>query len=150
MKRLITSIFCLFSLSIFSFANGPIECTNNIDLCAGTQVVLETGTRLNSRTATVGQLIKCKVKTNVVVDGQIVVRTGATALARISKIQDYTYNEAESISIVPISVQAVDGQQLALHGGEQTIKGQFPNQHMELLPHTLLLGSIMNNYTISI
>jgi hypothetical protein len=71
MKRLTTFILCLLSLSVFSFANVPANCTENIELCAGTQVVLETNVRLNAQTATVGPLIKCKVKTNVVVNGKV-------------------------------------------------------------------------------
>ena len=144
-------LLSFFHILNFSPANSSTanDC-EQVELPAGTTIILETNERLSSDLATVGQLIRCKVKTDIVVEGKAVIRTGAQAIARVSKIQKNTYNEPESIIITAISVQATDGQQLAIHGIEQSIKGQFPNQGVEIKPNTLLSGSIANNYQVKI
>ena len=148
-------LLCLAALQ--TNANNTPSCTDantsftigkKVDLLAGTTVMLELAERISSQSMTSGQLIKFRVSTNVVVDGKIAIRTGALAIGRVKSVRPSSYNNAEEITIEVTTVQAVDGQQVALDGKEQTFKGQFSNQGTDANVGLAITSTVMNNITI--
>lgn len=134
-----------FVYSQFATAN-PLP--SNVTLPAGTLVLLETNEQLKSEVMTVGRIVKCRVIADVVVDGKVVIRTGAVATARVKRIQPTTYNESERLTLVALSAKAVDGQMIALSGTEQTTKGLMPNEPVRVHIGTPLNGNVVNNYSV--
>lgn len=84
------------------------------------------------------------------VDGKIVIRTGAVATARVKKISPTTYNEAEQITITAFAAKAVDGQMIALNGVDQTIRGRMPNEPARIHIGCPLSAHVTNNYSIDV
>lgn len=120
-----------------------------VDLPLGTLVTLELTEQLKSEEMTVGRIVKCKVTADVVVDGKVVIRTGAVATARVVRIERTTYNEPEQLTLAAITAKAADGQMIALSGNEQTLKGRRPNEPMRVHIGTPLTGNVANNYDIT-
>lgn len=121
-----------------------------ITLTAGTSIYLETNERLNTNQATIGKMMKFKVKMNVTVDGRVVIKTGATALGRIKDLRAATFNNPAEVVIELISVQAVDGQLIDLNGDEQTIQGTYPNQGTMINTGTAITANVMNDTEIKV
>lgn len=141
-------------LGLFSFTNQleahtPVDLSCTIELPNGTLVSLETTEQIQSNKMTVGRIIKCKITTDVVVDGKVVIRTGAIAYARVTRITPTTYNGPEQVTLSAINAQAVDGQIIALNGIEQTFKGRPPGQPMNVYIGTPLSAHVTNNYEVS-
>lgn len=148
--------FITFTSFAFSTVQTSNSSTNGIDfpfkkrvtLEAGTLVMLETSEKLDSRQITIGQLVQFKVKTNVYAEGRLVIRTGSLALGRIKTIQKASYNHPESITIEITSVQAIDGQSVALNPTEQTIKGTYTGQGFTMNKGKMVTANVMNDYRI--
>lgn len=119
-----------------------------IELPAGTVVLLESAEEIKSDQVTVGRIINFIVRTNVDVNGETVIRTGAIATGRIKSITSSTYNNPEEIKIELKYVQAVDGQQVALHGIEANFYGKFPGESASVDPGMSVNGHVMNNTKI--
>jgi hypothetical protein len=151
MKNLIitTLILGLFSFTNQLEAHTPVTPCNKIELPNGTLVSLETTEQVQSNKMTVGRIVKCKITTDVVVDGKVVIRTGAIAHARVTRITPTTYNGPEQITLSAINAQAADGQIIALNGVEQTFKGRLPGQPMMVYIGTPLSAHVANNYEVS-
>ncbi|MCB9264988.1 MAG: hypothetical protein H6558_08185 [Lewinellaceae bacterium] len=132
----------------FSSTPNPTALFFAVGLPAGTQVFLEIIEQADSEKMTVGRILRCRVAADVVVDGHIVIRTGAVATARVKKILPTTYNEAEQITIAAFSAKAADGQMIALNGVEQAIRGRMPNEPARIHIGTPLMGHVVNNYSI--
>lgn len=148
-------IFNLF-LSLMAFqivatptnAAAPFDWGKKVDLLAGTVIQLELAEEVQSNDLTVGQIIKFKVKMDVMVDERIAIRTGAHALGRVKSINKTTYNNPAKLTIELTTVQAVDGQQIPLNGDEQTIKGDFPNQGTTGRIGKAISATVMNNMDV--
>ncbi len=156
MKNIIAFCFALFTFS-FAFANTTQDnATNDLACCfakketlaAGTLILLETTESLDASRMTIGQLTQFKVKVDVRVDGEIVIRTGAMATGRVKSLKDGTYNTPGSIFIEVTSVQSVDGQQIALNGNEQELKGYYPGEAAKVNPGTTITATVTNDTTI--
>lgn len=145
----IAVIACLFpSTSAFS-SNHPMgnSCKT---LPAGTLVMLETAEKISSDAVTVGKPLVFRVRTNVVVEGKVVITTGAIAIGRIKSITPTTYNNPEEIALEVTYVQAVDGSQVPLNGAEQTFKGRFSRESAVVEPGQMIIGTVMNNMNINL
>lgn len=153
MKKTITKII-LLTILITSFSNVRGTSLDllpqNVLVRAGTLVTLETAEKIYSDQATIGQIIKFSVLMNVVVDGRVVISSGALAIGRVKSLKKTTYNLPEEITIELTSVQAVDGQQIVLNGDEQTYKGKFTGEGTYIMPGRTITAKIMNNYTIKV
>ena len=125
-----------------------IPCGRKVTLKAGTIVILETNETFNSDNVTVGQALSFKVRTNVVVDGETTIRTGAMASGRVKKIAETTYNAPAKITIELQYVQAVDGQMVALDGDPLTIEGTYPNEGSQVKTATTITARVMNDIKI--
>lgn len=117
-------------------------------LPAGTLVVLETTEKVSSDAVTVGKILIFRVRTNVVVDGETVIATGAIAIGRVKSIKPASFNFPEEITLEVTYAQAVDGQQVSLYGAEQTYKGRFPRESTVVEPGQMITGTVMNNTNI--
>lgn len=159
MKKIFLFIVVTITLITTSFANNPRIIANNpiesplfgtVTLTAGTLVILETTESLRSDNATVGQIIQFRVKTNVVAEGKVVVLTGAIGIGRVKAIKKTTYNDPEEITVEVTSVRAVDGQQIALSGNEQTYKGKFSGEGTMIYSGSTITANVMNTTPITV
>lgn len=146
--RTLVVLIALASASVVSAHNGPKgnACKT---LPSGTLVMLETTEKISSDAVTVGKILLFRVRTNVVVDGKVVITTGAIAMGRVKSITPTTYNNPEEIAFEVTYAQAVDGQQVALNGAEQTYKGRFSRESVVVEPGQMIVGTVMNNINIS-
>ncbi len=152
MKNIVFALVTLFSCSFsnnINAANNTALVIINKTLPAGTLVILESSERIDSDAATVGKTVVFRVRTNVVVDGKVVIATGAIALGRVKNIRKATYNNKEEITLELLYAQAVDGQQIPLNGTEQTYKGQFPGESVSVEPGQMITATVMNNTEIN-
>jgi len=99
-------------------------------LPSGTAVSLELNESLNSEEVEIGQVVNLRVRSNVVVNGRVVIRAGSFASGRVSKLNKSCNlcsacdNACSSLTIVPDKVSAADGSQIFLEGTPLTAKGQ--------------------------
>lgn len=121
-----------------------------VDLQAGTILLLETNEKIESGSMTVGQNVNFKVRTNVMAEGKVAISTGALAVGRVKAIQSNTHNDAEEIRIELLYVQAVDGQMIPLNGNEQTIRGTFPGQSTAVETGTAITANVTNTVEIKV
>jgi len=146
---LLSGISATASTTVTNFNPAPL-CHTWVTLKAGTMVMLETIEQFNSDQVTVGKVLKFRVTTNVVVNGKTVITTGAIAVGRVKDIEENTYNYPEKITITLMSAQAVDGQQIALNGMEQTFAGRFPGEGVTVEVGQSILGMVMNNTEVKV
>lgn len=117
-------------------------------LQSGTVILLETLEKVQTDAVTVGQNLQFKVRTNVMSENEVVIRTGAMSLGRVKSIEPATRNNPEEIRIELLYVQAVDGQTIPLNGNEQTIRGAFPGQGVSVEAGTTISAFVTNNVSI--
>ncbi len=145
------TLFTLVTLIAFFFSTAA-QATPPGNPCktlpAGTLVMLETTEKISSDAATVGKTLVFRVRTNVVVDGKVVISTGAIAIGRVKNITPATFNLPEEITFEVTYAQAVDGQQIALNGAEQNYKGRFSRESVVVEPGQMITGTVMNNTNI--
>lgn len=148
--------FSLVAIIAFSFTTNTASASNQPKghacktLPSGTVVMLETTEKINSDDVTVGKILMFRVRTNVVVDGKVVITTGAIAIGRVKSITTTTYNNPEEITLEVTYAQAVDGTQVALNGAEQTYKGRFSKESVVVEPGQMIIGTVMNNTNINL
>ncbi len=156
MKKFILFAFAL-SLFAFEMTAAPAPAAGEtstfafgrkVMLRSGTLVLLQLDEQIQSSRMTVGQMVKFKVTTDVIVDGRIAIRTGALAYGRVKNVAQSTYNNAEEITFEVKTVQAVDGQQVALNGAEQILKGAYPNQGTTAPSGATISATVMNDVEI--
>ena len=140
--------FCLALLSLTTSLAAKSQPLNTKTLPAGTLVILETTEKIASDRATVGKTLIFRVRANVVVDGKTVIASGALAVGRVKSISRATYNNPEEITLEVLYAQAVDGQQVALNGAEQTYRGTFPGESVIVEPAQTITATVMNNTDI--
>ena len=145
--------FCLILLAVASSAfatPAPAPFAAARTLPAGTLVILETTEKIATDQVTVGKTLLFRVRMNVVVDGKTVIASGALAVGRVKSIARATYNYPEEITLEVLYAQAVDGQQVALNGAEQTYRGMFPNESTVVEPGQTITATVMNNIQIEL
>ena len=158
MKNILVSI--ALSLAIFSQVQAAntteapqakgIFCDDKITLTSGTLVMLETAERFESDQVTVGKEIQFRVRTNVMAENEVAIRTGALAIGRVKAIEPATYNNPAEIRIELTYVQAVDGQMIALSGQEQSLRGQFTGQGTSVEAGASITGYVMNDVRVKV
>ena len=124
--------------------------SNKATLTSGSLVILETTEYLTSDNVTVGKTLQFRVRTNVIAEKEVVIRTGALAVGRVKSIEPSTYNNPAEIRIELQYVQAVDGQMVPLSGQEQSLRGQFSGQGTAVETGTNITAYVMNNITIKV
>jgi hypothetical protein len=147
MKKI--ALLCLTLLSLAASLAAKSQSSAPKVLPAGTLVLLETTEKIASDQVTVGKTLLFRVRMNVVVDGKIVIAGGALAIGRVKSISRATFNHPEEITLEVQYAQAVDGQQIALNGAEQTYRGMFANESTIVEPAQTITGTVMNNTCIN-
>ena len=158
MKYIFVFVSFLSANCFATAAQPPVLNTEWYKLCdkkdrtlrAGTLVLLETNEKIFSHEVTVGKTVMFRVRMNVVVDGEVVIPTGAMALGRVKAIQTGTHNVPEEIRLELQYVQAVDGQQIPLNGNEQSFKAQFTGQGSPADTGLSITAQVMNNIEIEV
>ncbi|MES2265182.1 MAG: hypothetical protein V4520_00385 [Bacteroidota bacterium] len=87
----------------------------DVILPSGTSVVMETITAINSKEATVGQVLEFRIKGDIKVNNKVVIAAGSIAKGQITRTQHAKAIGKEGYIEVQIkSVTAVDGQEVYL------------------------------------
>ena len=123
---------------------------DKVTLSAGTLVLLETTEAFTSDQVTVGKTLQFRVRTDVMAEHEIAIRTGALAMGRVKAIEPASYNNPEEIRIELQYVQAVDGQMIPLNGQEQSLRGQFTGQGTSVEAGTSITAFVMNDQKIKV
>lgn len=94
-------------------------------LAAGNIVELETASQLNSEFAAVGQVINFKVKRDVTVDDQVVIKAGSIAHGQVVRAKGAKGIGVPGYLQVRVeSVTSVDGQKIYLTGSDLNSEGK--------------------------
>ncbi len=132
MKHIFFSLALSLSFALTAQAEDPIPAPvfkvchlfdKNVELPAGTPVFLELNQKLECSEIQEGHSINFKVTQDVVVEGEILIRTGSIAKGEVTVLKASTYNGGAEVRIELKYVRAVDGQQVALNGNELVATG---------------------------
>lgn len=134
------TLFLGLAFQVFFFSSLAAK---TVLVPAGTLVILETVEKVAVENSTAGRMIRLRARTNVIVDGYIVVLTGAMGLGRIKSILKKASSPDEEIYVEAFSILAVDGQQIALFGSEQGFE-----KTIEI--GSILTGRVLSNVKIEV
>lgn len=121
------------ALAVFNFA--PISAPTALDLDdqlvtlrAGTPVSLQLNEEVSSENLEIGNTVEFTVRTNVTVNGKVLIATGTIAEGYVKAVKktcegDKCSGYCAEITITVESVQAVDGQRIFLNGKPYKMKG---------------------------
>jgi hypothetical protein len=115
-KRIFLLLFVTMTAALNGNAAPPENLTKDVfvTLWSGTPVSLELNEELNSRDVTTGQTVSFIVRSNVVVNGKVLIATGMSAEGYISEKKRKCDRDCAEIKIVMETVQTVDGQRVFL------------------------------------
>lgn len=153
MKNILASALSFFFALAFSFSATAENCpapTAKVTLNAGSLVILETNENLFSPSTTPGKMVQFRVRTNVMAEGKIAIRTGAMAVGRVKTVDAGGFSTAGSVTVELFYVQAVDGQQVPLNGNEQTVNAPAPNDPTTFPINSVFTSQVMNDMDIKI
>lgn len=141
LRRITKSIFAKF-MAIFLALNiliaTSVSASNPIVIPAGSTVILETTSTIQSDLFAVGDTYDFRVRHDLVIDDKIVIAEGTIATGQITRIDESNYFGAPgSIELEVVEVKAVDGQMIPLTSGIITEEGK--NKQTE----SLLLGILI-------
>jgi hypothetical protein len=129
-------IHCRFSLfavaCVLNFWVTSLAAQQQTTIPAGFLVTLETNEELSEKEISIGKSVKMRVRTPVVVHGEILVAIGAEGFGRISKVTLGDEEKAGYFTFEPISCLTVDGQTLFLNGRPQVVQSTVPGAHYQL------------------
>lgn len=110
-----TALLLLVSVLLMSFR---MRNSGEVVLNAGTNIPLETVSRIYSDQVTIGQTIDFRVRYDVKVDGKVAIPAGAIAKGQVIRAQKAKGLGKEGFVEIQIkSVTASDGQEVFLTGG---------------------------------
>ena len=129
MKKLIVN---LFAFAIITLANTSFAATPNLDdalitLPAGTVVSLQVNEEINSDDFYVGNSIDFMVRSNVAVNGQVLIAAGTFAEGTITSVKNSCNGQCPEITISVDNVQAVDGQRVNLNSKPHKVTARCCN-----------------------
>lgn len=123
-------------------------------LKAGTPISLQLNQSLNSDEAQQGSIVELMVRTDVIVNGKVVLRAGSLAEGWIKEVYRGCKRCSTMCAKIVISVQsaqAIDGQRIYLKGIPYTVKGdcrKFDTAKAEI--GTVLSARVLNNVRVMI
>lgn len=125
---LVSSFSSLFALENSSsvLATESLTLSNGIrvTLPSGTQVMFDVAYTLDGKNLYPGQSIPLRVKFDIEVDGKVLITAGSMGTAMITRLEKpKSFGKSGLIEITPISVSAVDGQQVMVTGMPFIIEG---------------------------
>jgi hypothetical protein len=145
-------IIAVFALPNLHFTD-PVE-TEMTTLFAGTPIYLSLNQKVNSEEVEVGHTIDFLVRSDVTVNGNVLISTGTIAegwVKSVTKRCDGRCNRrCAEVTITVESVQAVDGQRIYLRSIPYTVKGDCSrNQPAEAKLGTPVSARVLNNIKIN-
>lgn len=139
-------VFASLVLALMSFL-PTATTTAQIALRAGTPVSLTLNETVNSQDVQVGNVVEFLVRSNVTVNGQVVIAAGSIAEGMVKKVENPCYEgcsvKCAKVEIVVETVQAVDGQRVFLRSIPFTVKGKCCGKCYE--PAVANLGSVLSS-----
>lgn len=121
----LTSPFTLLLCAAFLFMSFRMRGTGEVVLNPGTAVSLETVSAIRSEAVSPGQMIDFRVRTDVKVGDEVVIRGGTLAKGQVMRAEKAKGIGKEGRVEVQIkSVQSVDGQEILLTGGNVYQEGE--------------------------
>lgn len=141
------SIFNLVAFAAFlltaatSFAAPPVDML--VTLRSGTVVSLTLNEEISTDEVYVGNSIDFTVRSNVTVNGQVLIAAGTIAEGQVTKVKRACNGQCPEITIVVDNVQAVDGQRIFLRSRPHILKAKCCNKcgHDDDEPATLQIGT---------
>ena len=120
-----------FALFVFVASSFTAMANDNHDILitlrAGTPVSLTLNQTVSSDDAQIGNVVEFMVRSNVTVNGQVVIAAGSIAegmVTNVTKTCDKCSEDCAKLVISVETVQAVDGQRVYLRSIPLTIKGE--------------------------
>ena len=114
------ALIAALALSTASAHAVPTHLTTNasvmqiINLTAGTQVSLMLNEAIDGESVAIGNALDFSVRSNVVVNGKVVIAAGSTATGWVKNIKKACGGKCAEITITVESATAVDGQTVNL------------------------------------
>ncbi|MEZ4932534.1 MAG: hypothetical protein R2788_10490 [Saprospiraceae bacterium] len=134
----------------FEKSGGGIFSGSKIEVPAGTMVIMKTMESIKSEEAVPGRMLRFIVDIDVKHCDKEIISTNAIAHGRIKSVTPATSTSKEEIVIEVTSVQAVDGQQIPLHGQEDVIWSRMPGESIAIPSGKVVVGYFKNTETIRI
>lgn len=109
-----------YILCILFFSYVTPSYAKQLVVPGGTQVYIEPSELITSKRGenNVGEIIRASVWRNVVVDGHIVIKAGAPAVARITEIKRRNIaGKKGQLKVAAVSARGIDGSDVLLDGG---------------------------------
>ncbi len=122
-------LFSVIAIAMMSFTANPHHAANDmqITLRAGTPVSLTLNQTVNSRDVQIGNVVEFLVRSNVTVNGQVVIAAGSIAEGMVKHVENPCDKgcgvRCAKLEIVVETVQAVDGQRVLVRSIPFVIKG---------------------------
>jgi len=135
-------------------ADAPLfsrkKTASTLPLHAGTPVFLRTIEIIDFDDLTVGQPMKFMVSKDVVVAGEILVRSNVIATGVVTSKKVPTVNNPASIIVEITGVTAVDGQAITLTSQDQRFSGNQPGQSFEIPVNKSVVAYVSNHQKIAV
>ncbi|NJL74306.1 MAG: hypothetical protein HC892_03930 [Saprospiraceae bacterium] len=127
-KLTVSSLIALVAMTLMSFTATPqFEAVALVTLRAGTAVSLTLNQEVNANDFSVGNTVEFLVKTNVTVNGQVVIAAGSPAEGMIKDVvksceKGCKEKRCSKIIISVETAQSVDGQSVLLNSIPLTVQ----------------------------
>ena len=114
------ALIATLALSAFAASAAPSHLTTNtsvmqiITLTAGTQVNVMLNELVDSESVAIGNALDFTVRSNVMVNGKVVIAAGATATGWVKNVKKACGGKCAELTITVESATAVDGQTVNL------------------------------------
>ncbi|MCB9264983.1 MAG: hypothetical protein H6558_08160 [Lewinellaceae bacterium] len=142
-------IAAIAAIALMSFTAAPSESgpASMLTLRAGTPISLTLNQTVSSRDVQIGNIVEFMVRSNVTVNGQVVIAAGSIAEGMVTNVVNPCRDndcraKCAKLEIVVETVQAVDGQRVFLRSIPLTVKGECCGRCDE--PAVANMGAVMS------
>ena len=135
LRSLIAAAFAFASVAAFAVpsrietSNFKLQTSNweqMVTLTAGTAVNVSLNEAIDAETVSVGNSLDFFVRSNVTVNGKVVIAAGATATGWVKNVKKSSNGKSYEITITVENAMAVDGQMVNLRSIPHVVNA-FPN-----------------------
>jgi len=151
-KQFFLSVFTLFALALNLSAapSVPAPMDALINLRAGTSVSLTLNEELDPTMLSVGNSVDFMVRSNVTVNGKVVIAAGSIAEGWVKNVTSGCDGQCSKITITVENVQSVDGQRVNLRSIPHTFKAPCcDNSNGKMNIGTNLRAQVLNDIKIN-
>lgn len=120
-----------------------------VTLTAGTQISLFLNESVDSESIAVGNALDFTVRSNVTVNGKVVIAAGSIATGWVKNVKKSCNGKCAEITITVESAQAVDGQTVNLRSIPHTVKVPCCNGSTTANIGTNLTARVLNDIMIN-